>query len=85
MSKRLTVIEGHSTSPYENLALEEWLLNHVAADEVMLYLWQNQHTVVIGKNQNAWKECNITTLEADGGISPAVFQVVGLFTTIWAT
>lgn len=67
MSKRLTVIEGHSTSPYENLALEEWLLNHVAADEVMLYLWQNQHTVVIGKNQNAWKECNITTLEADGG------------------
>ena len=67
MSKRLTVIEGISTSPYENLALEEWLLNHVAADEVILYLWQNQHTVVIGKNQNAWKECNITTLEADGG------------------
>ena len=39
MSKRLTVIEGISTSPYENLALEEWLLNHVAADEVILYLW----------------------------------------------
>lgn len=67
MNARLTVIESNSTDPYKNLALEEWLLNHVAEEEVILYLWQNQHTVVIGKNQNAWKECNISTLEADGG------------------
>lgn len=67
MTERLTVVTGDSTDPYKNLALENWLLDHVAADEVILYLWQNQHTVVIGKNQNAWKECNISTLEADGG------------------
>lgn len=67
MNNRLTIIESDSTNPYKNLALENWLLDHVADNEVILYLWQNQHTVVIGKNQNAWKECNITTLEADGG------------------
>lgn len=67
MKNRLTIIESDSTNPYKNLALENWLLDHVAEDEVILYLWQNQHTVVIGKNQNAWKECNISTLEADGG------------------
>lgn len=67
MAERLTVIQSDSTNPYRNLALEEWLLNHVGEDEVILYLWQNQHTVVIGKNQNAWKECNISTFEADGG------------------
>ena len=67
MAERLTVILGDSTNPYKNLALESWLLDHVGVDEVILYLWQNQHTVVIGKNQNAWKECNISTLETDGG------------------
>lgn len=67
MAEQLTVITANSTDPYKNLALENWLLDHVGADEVILYLWQNQHTVVIGKNQNAWQECNISTLEADGG------------------
>jgi lipoate-protein ligase A len=47
--------------------MEEYLLWHVAENECILYLWQNRHTVVIGINQNAWKECHVRELEDDGG------------------
>lgn len=67
MINRIRTIFSKETSPYANLALEEALLQNVSSDECILYLWQNQRTVVIGRNQNAWKECNITALENDGG------------------
>ena len=53
--------------PYWNLAVEEYLTFHVEEEECILYLWQNYHTVVIGKNQNCWKECKVNYLEEDGG------------------
>lgn len=61
------LIESNSNNPWYNLALEEYLFNSIKSDEVVLYLWQNNHTVVIGRNQNAWKECNCERLENDGG------------------
>ena len=47
--------------------MEEYLLWHVQKGESILYLWQNRHTVVIGVNQNPWKECHVKELERDGG------------------
>lgn len=67
MVKTLSYIESTTTDPYSNLALEKYLFDHVQEEEVILYLWQNQRTVVCGRNQNLWKECNVSRLLEAGG------------------
>lgn len=54
-------------NPYKNIAIEEYLMRHVPKDAVTLFLWKNEKTVVIGRNQNAWRECQVEKLAADGG------------------
>ena len=51
-----TVVYTQSLDPWHNLALEERIFEE-RPEGMNLYLWQNQNTVVIGRNQNAW---NIT-------------------------
>ncbi|MBS7525058.1 lipoate--protein ligase [Fusibacter paucivorans] len=67
MPIRTKLVISESTNPWFNLAYEEQLVNTVKPDEVVLYLWQNAHTVVIGKHQNPWREVLVKALEGDQG------------------
>ena len=63
----LYTVIGKGFDPYYNLALEEHLLKCVPEIGCILYLWQNEHTVVIGRNQNPWAECRTSLLQAESG------------------
>ena len=65
--KSSKIVYSEDFNPWYNLALEEYLLANLAEDEIILYLWQNDNTVVIGRNQNAWKECRCSQLEESNG------------------
>ena len=67
MIRQLKLYRGEGFDPYRNLAVEQCLLESVEEGCCILYLWQNENTVVIGRNQNAWKECRTTALQEDGG------------------
>ncbi len=67
MIKQLHIYKSRSYDPYNNLALEKHLLDRLTAGVCILYLWQNQNTVVIGRNQNPWAECRTALLEEEGG------------------
>lgn len=54
----------HTKDPYYNLAVEEYLLRYTKDDIFML--WQNEKTVVIGKNQNAYAEVNLDYAKSEG-------------------
>lgn len=55
------------TNPYENLALEESLLHFIDSDEAIVYLWQNHHTIVIGKHQEPFAELKVREFIKTGG------------------
>ena len=54
----LQLVRSRSPDPWFNLAVEEWLLRHAAADSLTVFLYRNAPCVVLGRNQNPWLECN---------------------------
>lgn len=50
------IIYSSSTNIWFNLATEEWLSNSIKPNEQILFLWQNEKCVIIGRNQNPWVE-----------------------------
>lgn len=53
----LTII-NNNTDPRFNLAVEEYVLKYLNLDEDFILIWQNSKCVIIGRNQNPFKEIN---------------------------
>ncbi|MGI4992359.1 lipoate--protein ligase [Halobacteriovorax sp. GFR7] len=66
MSKKVKVFIAEQYDPYFNLATENWIFNDMDTDSHVLFLWQNDETVVIGKHQNPWTECITSKMDEDG-------------------
>lgn len=64
---RLIYAQSYSHDPYFNLGVEKYLFDNVKEDEIILYLWQNERTVVIGRNQNIYAECNVPVVNQLNG------------------
>ncbi|MDF7681751.1 lipoate--protein ligase LplA [Enterobacteriaceae bacterium ESL0689] len=61
----LRLLLSHSTDPWFNLAVEESIFRQMPATQRVLFLWRNADTVVIGRAQNPWKECNTRRMAED--------------------
>jgi len=63
--KKLKVFLSDSLNPHLNLATEEWIFHNLDPSQQVLFLWRNEETVVIGRNQNPWSECNLAKMKSD--------------------
>ncbi|AUF83248.1 lipoate--protein ligase [Mesoplasma syrphidae] len=61
----ISLIVSRQTNPYWNLACEEYLTYNKNFKTPIFFLWQNQNTIVVGRNQNAYSEINIEKANAN--------------------
>lgn len=59
-------IESKSTDPTWNLALEEFVFSKMDRNQSYFMLWQNDNTIVVGKNQNTIAEINTQYVRENG-------------------
>lgn len=60
----MLILHTSETDIYRNLAAEEFLLER--CEETALFLWRSECAVVLGKNQNPWRECLVREMQRDG-------------------
>lgn len=65
MSQKLRVLIANTFDPWFNLATEDWIFRDMDPEVKVLFLWRNQNTVVIGRFQNPWTECNVENMQKD--------------------
>lgn len=62
----MIVVQTQQLDPWRNLAVEDYLLGQAEKLREILFLWRSENAVVIGKNQNPWRECRAERLQAEG-------------------
>ncbi|AKC59917.1 lipoate--protein ligase [Blochmannia endosymbiont of Polyrhachis (Hedomyrma) turneri] len=62
----IRLLFSDSYDPWFNLAAENYIFHNMPKYQCILFLWRNCDTVVIGRAQNPWKECNTRRMDRDG-------------------
>lgn len=57
--------KSENVDPKYNLAIEEYLTTSKKYKDQILFLWQNDNTIVIGRNQNVLEEVDLKTAKQD--------------------
>ncbi len=65
MNANTKIYISESHNPWFNLATEDWIFQDLNDVDHVLFLWRNCDTVVIGRSQNPWLECNLEKMERD--------------------
>jgi lipoate-protein ligase A len=64
-SNKSQVYISRNLDPYLNLSIEHYLLQKSPADSTILFLYKNEKSVIIGRNQNPWVETHIPSLKLE--------------------
>jgi len=80
MIQRTACLIARGTEPYTNQAIEKHLMDTLPEETAILYLWQNRHTILMGRGQDPREVCaeffaGSTARRLSGG--GAVYQDMG--------
>ena len=64
--KKALYLRSGSGDPFYNLAAEEFILEHRRDCSPVLFIWQSDGAVVIGRHQNPWAETDAEFLDREG-------------------
>ena len=62
----LSYLDLTTTDPTFNLAVEEYVFDHLPRDRTWLMLWQNDNAIIIGKHQNTLAQINPEFVRSHG-------------------
>eukprot|EP01071_Lankesteria_metandrocarpae_P009108 Lankesteria_metandrocarpae@DN5136_c1_g1_i1.p1 len=60
---RPRILVSQSNSILWNLGFEHYLFEDAKIQAPLLFLWRNTKTIVIGHNQNPWRECDLQKMK----------------------
>ncbi|BGP29252.1 hypothetical protein JCM10296v2_000990 [Rhodotorula toruloides] len=61
-----SIYVSDSHDPWFNLAFEDWLFRKTDPERKILYMYRNEPSVIVGRNQNPWKEIDLARLRGLG-------------------
>lgn len=62
----MVYLESTSTDPHFNLAMEQYIFDHMDKAQPYFMLWQNDNAVIVGRHQNTAREVNKAFVEQHG-------------------